>query len=79
MPVRGKDDEFDAKELGHRSEWYKVVMHAYPKQAKIIQAQSHADVINQAAPEVSRPEANVALLIDTSCLHDDGTDGENGL
>jgi hypothetical protein len=79
LPIRGEDDELDAQEFGHRAEWYQIVVHADPKQPQRVETDGDADVVDDAAPEIARFQADVALLVCASSLHDDGSQGEDRL
>lgn len=79
LPVGSKDDALDAKELGHGTEGLQVIGHADPEQSQSIQTNGDADVVYDAAPQISRGEAYVAFFVGASSLHDDGGDGKNGL
>lgn len=79
MPVGRKDDELNAQELGDWSERREIIVHAHPKQAKRVQAQSDTDVVNDAAPQIAGGWPDVSLLICPSSLHDDGCKRQYGL
>jgi hypothetical protein len=79
LPVGREDDELDAQELGHGPERLHVVVHAHPEQAQRIQTQRDADVVYDAAPQVTRAQANVALLVCARSFHDNGRDAQDRL
>lgn len=79
LPVRGEEDELDAQKLGHRPERLQVVVRADPEQPERVQADGDADVVDEPAPEITRVEADIPLLVCVGRLHDDCRQGEEGL
>ena len=79
LPVRREDDELDAEEFRYRSERAKVVMHAHPEQTQGVQADSDANVVDDATPKIPRAGSDVALLICAGGFHDDSRESEYGL
>lgn len=51
-------------------------MHANPKEAERVQTDCHADVVYDAAPEITGRRSDVALLIRACSLHYDRTDAQ---
>jgi hypothetical protein len=79
LPVRGKYDELDAKEFRHRPEGLQVMMHANPEQAQRVQADRHADVVDNADIKVARIGIQVALLIGIGGFQDNRCQGKDRL
>ena len=54
-------------------------MHTDPEQGERIQTDGNAYVVDDAAPEVTGTQANITLLIYSRGLHNDGSEGQDGL
>lgn len=79
LPVGCEDDELDAQELRHGPERLEVVVHAHPEQSQRVQTQRDADIVDDAAPQVPRADANVALLVRARGFHHNGRDAQDRL
>ena len=78
LPIRGKNDKLDAQEFGHRPKGFEIVVHANPEQTEGVEADGHADVVYQTAPEISRIETDITLLVCSGGFHYDGSQSQEG-